>query len=136
MLDLTELVMILDLHRQGLSVTAIARQAGVERKTVRKYIACVFRRSRTVIPGSSAYSDEAGRCSGLFRTFGAVPRAEQHNLRGLDHPPMQEIELSPTIHLPLDELESVDVALDRAGAPWFGQGGLHGVAVTLQSSCK
>ena len=39
MLDLKELVMILDLHRQGLSVTAIARQAGVDRKTVRKYIA-------------------------------------------------------------------------------------------------
>ena len=31
--------MILDLHRQGLSVSAIARQLGVDRKTVRKYIA-------------------------------------------------------------------------------------------------
>ncbi len=31
--------MILDLHRQGLSVTAIARQLGMDRKTVRKYIA-------------------------------------------------------------------------------------------------
>jgi len=31
--------MILDLHRQGLKVSAIARQAGVDRKTVRKYIA-------------------------------------------------------------------------------------------------
>ena len=31
--------MILDLHRQGLSVSAIARQAGVDRKTVRTYIA-------------------------------------------------------------------------------------------------
>jgi transposase len=30
--------MILDLHRQGLSVSAIARQAGVDRKTVRTYI--------------------------------------------------------------------------------------------------
>lgn len=30
--------MILDLHRQGLSVSAIARQAGIDRKTVRKYI--------------------------------------------------------------------------------------------------
>jgi len=30
--------MILDLHRQGLSVSAIARQLGLDRKTVRKYI--------------------------------------------------------------------------------------------------
>src|ERR1700733_10711085 len=32
-------IMILDLHRQGLSPTAIARQLGIDRKTVRKYIA-------------------------------------------------------------------------------------------------
>jgi transposase len=32
------LVMILDLHRQGLSVTAIARESGVDRKTVRRCI--------------------------------------------------------------------------------------------------
>jgi len=38
-IKLEELVMILDLHRQGLSVSAIARQAGVDRKTVRAYIA-------------------------------------------------------------------------------------------------
>ena len=31
--------MILDLHRQGLSVSAIARQVGVDRKTVRNYLA-------------------------------------------------------------------------------------------------
>src|SRR6185369_5541804 len=37
-IHLGELVMILDLHRQGLSVSAIARQLGVDRKTVRKYI--------------------------------------------------------------------------------------------------
>ena len=34
-----ELVMILDLHRQGLSVSAIARQLGIDRKTARAYIA-------------------------------------------------------------------------------------------------
>src|ERR1700729_2702963 len=38
-IKLGELVMILDLHRQGLSVSAIARQLGVDRKTVRTYIA-------------------------------------------------------------------------------------------------
>jgi transposase len=36
---LEEVVMILDLHRQGLSVSAIARELGIDRKTVRKYIA-------------------------------------------------------------------------------------------------
>jgi transposase/DNA replication protein DnaC len=36
---LGELVMILDLHRQGLSVSDIARRVGLDRKTVRKYLA-------------------------------------------------------------------------------------------------
>ena len=39
MIKLGELMMILDLHRQGLSVSAIARQLGIDRKTVRTYIA-------------------------------------------------------------------------------------------------
>ena len=38
MITLAEMIMILDLHRQGLTVSAIARQTGVDRKTVRKYI--------------------------------------------------------------------------------------------------
>jgi transposase len=37
-INLGELVMILDLHRQGLSVSSIARQSGFDRKTVRRYI--------------------------------------------------------------------------------------------------
>ena len=40
MVQLGELMMILDLHRQGLSVTAIARRTGRDPKTVRKYIEC------------------------------------------------------------------------------------------------
>jgi hypothetical protein len=36
--QLGELMMILDLHRQGLSVTAIARRPGRDPKTVRRYI--------------------------------------------------------------------------------------------------
>lgn len=36
--QLRELLMILDLHRQGLSVSAIARRTGRDPKTVRKYI--------------------------------------------------------------------------------------------------
>lgn len=38
MVQLGELMMILDLHRQGLSVTAIARRTGRDPKTIRKYI--------------------------------------------------------------------------------------------------
>jgi transposase len=36
--NLRELMMILELHRQGLSVSAIAERTGYDRKTVRKYI--------------------------------------------------------------------------------------------------
>ena len=39
MKKLGDLLMILDLHRQGLKVAVIARQVGIDRKTVRKYIA-------------------------------------------------------------------------------------------------
>ncbi len=39
MINLGELMMILELHRQGLKVSAIARQVGIDRKTVRRYIA-------------------------------------------------------------------------------------------------
>lgn len=38
MVDLRELMMILELHRQGLSVRAISQRTGHDRKTVRKYI--------------------------------------------------------------------------------------------------
>jgi hypothetical protein len=34
-IQLGELIMILDLHRQGLSVSAIARRVGIDRKMVR-----------------------------------------------------------------------------------------------------
>ena len=39
MVKLGEVVMILDLHRQGLTVSAIARELGIDRKTVRQRIA-------------------------------------------------------------------------------------------------
>ena len=39
MIKLGEIVMILDRHRQGLTVSAIARELGIDRKTVRKCIA-------------------------------------------------------------------------------------------------
>lgn len=37
-IKLRETMMILDLHRQGLSVSAITKQTSIDRKTVRKYI--------------------------------------------------------------------------------------------------
>ncbi len=47
MTKLGELVMILDLHRQGPSVGAIARQLSVDRGTVRAYIAKGWSRRST-----------------------------------------------------------------------------------------
>ena len=38
MVRLGEVVLILDLHRQGLSLSAIARQSGLDRKTIRRYV--------------------------------------------------------------------------------------------------
>jgi len=38
-IKLGDVVMILDFHRQGLSVSAIARELGIDRKTVRRTIA-------------------------------------------------------------------------------------------------
>jgi transposase len=40
MIALGELVMILDLHRQGLSLSAIARRTGMDRSTIAKYVKC------------------------------------------------------------------------------------------------
>jgi transposase len=37
-IKLRETLMILDLHQQGLTVSAISRETGIDRKTVRKYI--------------------------------------------------------------------------------------------------
>ena len=39
MVRLGEIVLIHDLKRQGLSVSAIARQVGLDRKTVRRHLA-------------------------------------------------------------------------------------------------
>ena len=38
MVGLGELVVILELHQQGLSVSALARRTGLHRETVRKYV--------------------------------------------------------------------------------------------------
>jgi transposase len=49
-IKLGEVVMILDLHRQGLTVSAIARALGVDRKTVRR---CIARGLETPVYGRS-----------------------------------------------------------------------------------
>jgi transposase len=38
LVTLGEVVMILDLRREGMSISAIARRVGLDRKTVRRYI--------------------------------------------------------------------------------------------------
>lgn len=38
MIKLRELIVILDLHKQGLTISAIAERTGLDRKTIRKYI--------------------------------------------------------------------------------------------------
>jgi transposase len=37
-IKLRELIVILDLHKEGLTISAIAERTGLDRKTVRKYI--------------------------------------------------------------------------------------------------
>jgi transposase len=60
---LGEVVMILDLHRQGLSPTAIARRLGIDRKTVRKYIACGLE------PPSYRRQPRRPRCTDAFLPY-------------------------------------------------------------------
>jgi transposase len=55
--------MILDLHRQGLSVSAIALQLDIDRKTVRKYLARGLRRS------TARASRARGASTRSFRTY-------------------------------------------------------------------
>src|SRR5215467_13471742 len=62
---LREIAMILELHRQGVSVSAIARQVGLDRKTVHKYI----ERGLAAVRGLRLYpytgsSSKPGFCSG------------------------------------------------------------------------
>ena len=78
MIKLGEVVMILDLHRQGLTVSAIARQLGIDRKTVRKYIA------RGLEP--PVYGPRKPR-QRLIDPFVAYLRERVDGLSGPDRPP-------------------------------------------------
>ena len=74
MVRLGELIMILDLHRQGLSLSAIAQQTGLDRKTVRRYI------ERGLEP--PAYTPRPP-CIGKIAAFGAYLRGRVAAYPGL-----------------------------------------------------
>ena len=50
-----------------------------------------------------------------------------------EHPAAQQVEPGPSVHLPLDDLEPVDLALDLAVAPRLGQGGAHRVLIAPEA---
>jgi hypothetical protein len=49
------------------------------------------------------------------------------------HPAAQKVEAGTPVHGALDDLQTVDLALDRAGAPGHRQGGMHGVAIVTEA---
>src|SRR3954447_16764790 len=46
-----------------------------------------------------------------------------------EHPAAQQVEPGPSVHLPLDDLEPIDLALDLAVAPRLGQCGAYRVLI-------
>ena len=80
-----EFIMILELHRQGLKVAAIARQLGVDRKTVRKYIS----RGSARRPGRCAmnahpeivHSRPGRRCVGRQAHYRPMPQLNRRSRR-------------------------------------------------------
>src|SRR3954471_1049979 len=51
-----------------------------------------------------------------------------------EHPAAQQVEPGPSVHLPLDDLEPVDLALDLAVAPRFGQRGTHRILIAPEAN--
>src|SRR3954465_7599466 len=49
-----------------------------------------------------------------------------------EHPAAQQVEPGPSVHLPLDDLEPVDLAL--AVAPRFGQRGTHRILIAPEAN--
>ena len=54
----------------------------------------------------------------------------------MQHMQSKQIELGSSKHLPLDQLQAIDLAFDRPVAPGFGDGRLHGENVALQSGLE
>src|SRR6187397_2248678 len=51
-----------------------------------------------------------------------------------EHPAAQQVKTGPSVHLPLDDLEPVDLTLDLAVAPRLGQGGAHRVLIAPEAN--
>jgi hypothetical protein len=51
----------------------------------------------------------------------------------LKNPEAQEIEACATVHLPFDELQSVNLAFDLTVAPGQCQSGLHGMLISHEA---
>src|SRR4051794_18007517 len=51
-----------------------------------------------------------------------------------EHPAAQQVEPGPSVHLPLDDLEPVDLTLDLAVAPRLGQRGAHRVLIAPEAN--
>ena len=50
-----------------------------------------------------------------------------------EHPAAQQVEPGSSVHLTLDDLEPVDLALDLPVAPRLGQGGTHRVLIAPEA---
>lgn len=50
-----------------------------------------------------------------------------------EHPAAPQVEIGPSVHLPLDDLEPVDLALDLAVAPRLGKSGTHRVLIVPET---
>ena len=51
----------------------------------------------------------------------------------MEHPLLQEIEAGTTVHLPLDQLEAVNLTFDRPIAPGLGDRCPYGVQILAQA---
>src|SRR4051812_26255981 len=54
-------------------------------------------------------------------------------LGGGQHPTAQKVEPGAPVHGALDDLQTVDLALDRAGAPGHRRGGMHGITIVTEA---
>src|SRR3954449_7219959 len=51
-----------------------------------------------------------------------------------EHPAAQQVEPGPSVHLTLDDLEPVDLALDLPVAPRLGQCGAHRILIAPEAN--
>ena len=109
--------MILDLHRQGLTVTEISRRSGLDRKTVRRYIARRLEPSTygprqprpTLLDPFTCHHRERVQAYSRADWLKAAPRAQGVGLRGRLHgrrrlPARRATEGRPDVRGPLRDL--------------------------------